>query len=451
MHAYDNLLDLIGNTPIVELTHFDTGPCRLFAKLEFLNPGGSIKDRIALSMIEDAEQKGLLKPGDTIIEATAGNTGLGLALIAIQKGYNLHLVLPDKMSLEKINTLRSMDVEIMITRSDVEKGHPEYYQDIARRIAKEKGYYFINQFGNQANVLAHATTTGPEIWQQMQHDVDAFVCGVGSGGTLSGVGGYLKKKNPDLHVVLADPHGSVLANYVKTGTLADAGKWLVEGIGEDFIPEICDLDLVDEAYTITDAEAFSTVRELLRREGIMAGTSSGTLLAASLIYCRAQTEQKRVVTLLPDNGARYISKVFNDDWMLDQGFIARPVHHDLRDLILHRHSEHTTITVAPDDKLASALNRAKLHSISQLPVLQDDGIVGIIDEWDMLSAVYKNSSVFDEPVSSFMTTRLELIDYRSPVDDLMPIFAKEYVAIVMDGDDFLGIVTRIDLINYLRN
>ena len=445
------LLDLIGNTPITELTHFDTGPCRLFAKLEFLNPGGSIKDRIGLAMIEQAEKRGELKPGDTIIEATAGNTGLGLALVASQKGYALVLVLPDKMSLEKINTLRCMGVDVRITRSDVEKGHPEYYQDLARAIAKEQGFYYIDQFGNPDNVLAHRTTTGPEIWEQMAHRVDAFVCGVGSGGTLTGAGGYLKEMNPDLTLVLADPAGSILANYVKTGKMTTAGKWLVEGIGEDFIPDICDISLADRAFTITDAEAFATVRELLRCEGIMAGTSSGTLLAAALKYCREQTREQHVVTLLPDNGARYISKVFNDDWMLDQGFIARPLHHDLRDLILHRHDERTTVTVRPDDTLQTALNRAKLHSISQMPVLEDDRIAGIIDEWDMLMAVYQDSASFATPVSSFMTTGLEVIDYRSAVDDLIPIFANDHVAIVMDGDEFLGIITRIDMINYLRN
>jgi len=445
------LLDQIGNTPMVELTHFDTGPCRLFVKLESLNPGGSIKDRIGLSMIEQAEQRGDIKPGDTLLEATAGNTGLGLALVASQKGYKLIVVMPDKMSLEKINTLRSMGADVRMTRSDVERGHPEYYQDFARTMAEEHGYYFINQFGNPDNVLAHTTTTGPEIWKQMDMKIDAFVCGVGSGGTLSGVGGYLKEKNPDVQLILADPQGSILADYVNKGEIHDAGKWLVEGIGEDFIPDICDIDLAHSAYTVSDREAFMHVRELLQREGIMAGTSTGTLLCAALQYCRAQTEPKRVVTLVCDNGARYISKVFNEDWMLDQGLIARPVHHDLRDLISHPHSERTTIIVTPEDTIHTALKRAKLHSVSQLPVMEGDRIVGIIDEWDMLQAVYADSEAFNQPLKSFMTSRLEVIDYRSPVAELLPIFSRDYVAIVMDDDDFLGIVTRIDMINYLRN
>ncbi len=445
-----DLLSIIGNTPLVELANLDTGKCRLFAKLEFLNPGGSIKDRIALSMIQSAEASGELKPGATIVEATAGNTGLGLALVATQKHYPLVVVLPDKMSLEKINTLRSMGAEVIITRSDVGKGHPEYYQDLARSIAAERGGFFVNQFGNPANVAAHFKHTGPEIWEQTGGHVDAFVCGVGSGGTLSGIGGYLKSVASNVDIVLGDPVGSVLAGYIETGQIGEAGRWLVEGIGEDFIPDICDLSLVDEAYSISDQEAFTMVRTLLTREGIMAGTSSGVLLASALKYCAKQTEEKHVVTLLPDNGARYISKVYNDDWMLDQGFIARPTHHDLRDLIVRRHQERETVFVTADDHLQTALNRAKLHSISQLPVLENGKVVGIIDEWDMMQAVMQNSACFDETVNDYMTCNPELIDYRSSLDELNAVIGRDHVAIVMDGDNFLGIITRIDIINYLR-
>ena len=450
MQIYQDALALIGNTPIMELQGFDTGPCRLFAKLEFMNPGGSIKDRIGLSMIEDMEQRGELKLGDTIVEATAGNTGLGLALVSLLKGYKLVLVLPDKMSQEKISTLRCMGVEIIMTRSDVEKGHPEYYQDMAQRISKERGGHFINQFANPANVRAHRETTGPEIWQQMDGKVDAFVCGVGSGGTLTGVGSYLKQQNPKVELVLADPEGSILAEYVESGEMPKAGSWLVEGIGEDFIPEICDISLVDTAYTIPDSVAFGGVREILSKTGIMVGTSSGVLVAAALRYCRQQTEPKNVVTLMPDSGTRYLTKVFNDDWMLDQGFVTREEYKDLRDVIAHRHSDNTTITVGPDDKLASALYRAKQHGISQLPVMESEKIVGIIDEWDMLVAIYEDPAAFDTPVAAIMTSDLEVIDYRAPINEVMNVFARGHVAIVMDGESFLGIITRIDLINHLR-
>ena len=451
MQIFHDVLSMIGNTPMLNLKGFDTGPCTLYAKLEFMNPGGSIKDRIARVMIEDAEASGVLKPGMSVMEATAGNTGFGLALVCQQKGYPLTLVMPDKMSMEKIATLRAMGVDIHVTRSDVGKGHPEYYQDLALRLAEERGAFFINQFGNESNVKAHLTSTGPEIWQQLDGHVDAFVCGVGTGGTLTGVGGYLKSQNPDCKVILGDPAGSILADYINKGEMGEAGKWLVEGIGEDFIPSICDISLADKAYTVSDAEAFATVRRLLMTTGISAGTSTGVLLSAALAFCREQTEPMNVVTVFPDSGARYVSKVFNDDWLIDQGLVRRPVENNLLDLIPHRYADHTAVVVGPDDLLNTALARAKLHSISQLPVMQDESLVGIIDEWDMLQAVYRDPDAFKLPVSDIMITNLEVIDVNSAVDQLMPLFERDRVAIVMDGDHFLGIITRIDLINYLRH
>lgn len=451
MQRFDDVLSMIGNTPILKLEGFDTGPCELFAKLEFLNPGGSIKDRIARVMIEDAEASGALKPGMSVVEATAGNTGFGLALVCSQKGYPLTLVMPDKMSMEKMATLRAMGVEIHVTRSDVVKGHPEYYQDLAMRLAEESGAFFINQFANDSNTKAHYQSTGPEIWEQMDGKVDAFVAGVGTGGTLTGVGTYLREQNPDVKIVLADPNGSILADYVNKGTFGEAGRWLVEGIGEDFVPGICDISLPDVAYTIPDAEAFATVRLLLQKQGISAGTSTGVLLGAALKFCQAQETPMRVVTLIPDSGARYVSKVFNDDWLIDQGLVKRPEEHNLLDLVAHRYADHTTVVVSPDDQLNTALTRAKLHGISQLPVMSEDSVVGIIDEWDMLQGVIADCNAFSRPVSEFMITDLDLVDVDSPVESLMPIFEQDKVAIVMEGDRFLGIITRIDMINYLRH
>ncbi len=321
MSASRSVLEMIGNTPLLRLSKLDTGCCELYGKLENLNPGGSIKDRIAMYMINDAEQQGKIKPGDTLVEATAGNTGLGLALVAAQKGYKLLIVMPDKMSMEKEYNLRAMGAHVIRTRSDVQKGHPEYYQEVAARLAQESGGYFINQFANPANVKAHFETTAPEIWQQMDGRIDAMVVGVGSGGTLSGVGQYLKKHNPLLQMVLADPKGSILDHLHKTGEFKTAGSWLVEGIGEDFVPSICDLKLVDESYEIDDREAMHAGRDLLRHEGIMGGSSTGTLLAAALRYCRAQKTPKRVVTLICDTGTRYVSKMYNDEWMKSQGLM----------------------------------------------------------------------------------------------------------------------------------
>jgi cystathionine beta-synthase len=451
MHRHASVLDLIGDTPLVRLTKFETGPCELYAKLESHNPGGSIKDRIGLRMIEAAEQSGALRAGGVIIEATAGNTGLGLALVAVQKGYRLLLVIPDKMSQEKIFHLRAMGAEITLTRSDVGKGHPEYYQDMAKRIAAETpGAFCIDQFSNPANPLAHETWTAPEIWEQMEHRLDAVVCGVGTGGTLTGIGRFMRRKAPGVEMVLADPEGSVLADVVARGTHGEAGSWLVEGIGEDFVPPNCDLTLVRSAYTISDAESLLTARELLQKEGIFAGSSSGTLLAAALRYCREQTRPKRVVTIVPDGGGKYLSKMFNDYWLMDQGIVERRTAGDLSDLIARRHTERATVAIAPDDMLMTALARMKLYDFQQLPVLDGDRVVGIIDESDILMAVYEDAARFRDPVRAAMTSRLVTLQVDAPIDALLPIFDDGRVAIIMHGERFLGLITRYDLLNYLR-
>jgi cystathionine beta-synthase len=446
------VLDLIGNTPMVEVKHMDTGKCRLFLKLESQNPGGSIKDRIGLSMISAAERDGRLKPGGTIIEATAGNTGLGLALVASLKGYKLTLIVPDKMSREKIFHLKAMGTDVVLTRSDVGKGHPEYYQDMAERIAAETGAFYVNQFGNPANPLAHETSTGPEIWEQMEHDVDAVVCGVGSGGTITGLSRFFGKVSPKTEMVLADPVGSVLVDFVKTGKYGEAGSWIVEGIGEDFIPPIADLSQVRHAYSIPDQESCSTVRDLLLKEAILAGSSSGTLIAAALHYCREQTTPKRVVTFVCDSGNKYLSKVFNDYWLMDQGFLQREQHGDLRDLISRRYDERAVVTIAPEDRLMTAYARMKLYDISQLPVLDGDGrVVGILDEWDVLTAVQDKPDAFRDAVHTAMADRVETVGLRTSLQDLMKLFNQGRVAVVVEGGQFHGLITRMDVLNHLRN
>ncbi|AKS42711.1 pyridoxal-phosphate dependent enzyme [Wenzhouxiangella marina] len=452
MSVYNNVLELVGSTPIVRVNHIDTGPCELYLKLESANPGGSIKDRIALKMIEEAERRGELKPGATLVEGTAGNTGLGLALVAGQKGYRLILVIPDKMSREKISNLKAMGAEVVITRSDVGKGHPEYYQDLAASIAREtEGAYFINQFGNPDNPLAHETMTGPEILEQMGGELDAMVVGVGSSGTITGLSRYFAKAAPNLELVLADPEGSILADYIATGHVRDdAGGWLVEGIGEDFLPSISDFTRVSKAYAISDRESFLTARELLKREGLMGGSSTGTLVAAALRYCREQTEPKKVLSLVCDTGNRYLSKVYNDHWMRDHGLLEGSNFGDLRDLIARPMASRDAVTVGQDESLANAYKRMMLYDISQLPVMDGKRIVGIIDESDILLAVHRDESRFAEPVREAMVSELESVQYQQEIDDLLPIFNRDRVAIVMDGDSFLGLITRVDLLNYLR-
>jgi cystathionine beta-synthase len=445
-------LDLIGGTPMVELVDFDTGPCRLFVKLESANPGGSIKDRIARSMIEAAERAGTLKPGGTIVEATAGNTGLGLAQVGLLKGYKLLLVVPDKMAREKIQHLRAMGVDVRITRSDVGKGHPEYYQDMAAAIAaKLNNAHYINQFENPANPLAHEQTTGPEILEQMGGQVDAVVVGVGSGGTLTGLGRFFAEASPKTEMVLADPVGSILAPLVERGEQVTPGSWVVEGIGEDFVPANCDLNLVKKAYEVSDAESIAAARLLLTKAGILGGSSSGTLLAAALRYCREQTEPKRVVTLVCDTGSRYLSKVYNDTWVAEQGLVDKPLHGDLRDLIARAANSGDTVTVGPDDTLLTAYNRMRQADVSQLPVIDDGRLIGLVDESDLLEAVEdRKGQRFAQPVSAAMTAKLNTLQVHEPLNALVPIFERDQVAIVMEGKEFLGLITRIDLINYLR-
>jgi cystathionine beta-synthase len=448
------ILSLIGDTPLVEITQLDTGPCHLFLKLENQNPGGSIKDRIALSMIEAAEREGKLEPGGTVIEATAGNTGLGLALVAGAKGYRVLLVIPDKMSQEKISHVKALGAEVRITRSDVTRGHPEYYQDVAARLAEViPGGFYVNQFSNPANPLAHERTTGPEIWEQMRHNVDAIVVGVGSGGTLTGLGRFFNRVKPrrGIEMILADPKGSVLYEYVSTGKLKEAGSWAVEGIGEDFVPEIADMSFVTEAFEIDDGESFATVRELLRKEGIFGGSSTGTLLAGALRYCREQTKPKRVVSFVVDTGNKYLSKMYDDFWMAEQGFIHRPPHGDLSDLITHRYEAGEVISVGPTDTLLTAFKRMRDTDVSQLPVVDQNGrAVGILDESDVLVKVHRDSSHFNDPVKNAMTDKLETLPPTAKINDLLKVFDRGRVAIVMDDDKFLGLITRTDLLSYLR-
>jgi cystathionine beta-synthase len=444
-------LGLIGNTPLVRLEAFDAGACELFLKLESQNPGGSIKDRMAVSMIEAGERNGNIRPGTTLVEATAGNTGIGLALVAAAKGYRLILVIPDKMSMEKIAHCRALGAEVVLTRSDVAPGHQDYYVDRAVQIARDlPNAWHINQFKNPANPLAHEATTGPEIWEQMEYRVDAVVCGVGSGGTMTGLSRFFSRVQPGVEMVLADPVGSALAEYVRSGHYGPNGSYVVEGIGQTCVPEIADLSRVRKAYSIPDAESLQMTRELLRRTGILAGPSTGTLLASALRYCREQKERKRVVTFACDTGAKYLSKVFNDYWMLDQGFIEPPATGTIRDLITRRYDAGAVITVGPEDTLLTAFRRMKMADVSQVPVMQDGRCVGVLDESDLLVAVHGDERRFGEPVRSAMSTRLETVTPGASIADIYRVLDRGLVALVVDGEQFVGLITRTDLLNHLR-
>ena len=452
MAIHESVLELVGDTPVVRARRLDTGPCTLYLKLESQNPGGSIKDRIGMSMIEAAEKRGDIRPGDTLVEGTAGNTGIGLALVAQQKGYRLILVVPDKMSREKIFNLKAMGAQVVLTRSDVAKGHPDYYQDMAERIARETpGAYFINQFGNPDNPAAHEFGTGPEILRQIGGELDAVVFGCGSSGTMTGLSRCFATHSPQTELILADPVGSILEDYINRGQVVEkSASWMVEGIGEDFLPPISDFTRVKKAYAISDKESFHTARELLEKEGILGGSSTGTLLAAALRYCREQTAPKTVLTFVCDTGNKYLSKMYNDYWMLDNGFLEREPHGDLRDLILRPYSQRDTVVVGPNDLLVTAWQRMKLYDVSQLPVMDGDALVGIVDESDVLLHVYGDEARFRDKVATAMVSKLDRLEVKSPIEALLPVFDRGHVAIVMDGKRFLGLITRIDLLNYLR-
>ena len=445
------LFSLIGDTPLVEVTRIDTGPCQLFLKLESQNPGGSIKDRAGRSMIEVAERDGRLRAGGTVIEATAGNTGLGLALVARAKGYRVVLVVPDKMSAEKVLHLKALGAEVHTTRSDVGKGHPAYYQDYAARLATEiPGSFFADQFNNPANPLAHETSTGPEIWQQCGHELDAIVVGVGSGGTLTGLARFFERVQPRLKIVLADPVGSILCDLVRSGQHGPAGSWAVEGIGEDFVPSIADLSVVTHAYSIPDDESFATARELLKAEGLLGGSSTGTLLAAALRYCREQTQPQRVVTFVCDTGTRYLSKVYNDAWMIDEGLLQQRRYGDLRDLIARRAEDGSVVSVGPQDTLLTTFQRMRLADMQQLPVLDNGTLVGVVDESDLLLRVQQDAARYSEPVSNAMSTGLQTLPPDADVAALRRVLDSGLVAIVADASGFHGLITRFDLLNHLR-
>jgi cystathionine beta-synthase len=333
-----------------------------------------------------------------------------------------------------------MGAEVHITRSDVGKGHPEYYQDVAARLAKDiPGAFFADQFNNPANPLAHECSTAPEIWAQTEHDLDAIVVGVGSAGTLTGLSRFFKRVQPDLQMVLADPVGSVMAQYSRDGTMPTPGSWAVEGIGEDFI------------YSISDEESFDHARQLLKAEGILGGSSTGTLLAAALRYCREQTEPKRVVSFVCDTGTRYLSKVYNDQWMTDQGLLQRKRYGDLRDLIARRFEDGRVISVGPDDTLLTAFQRMRLADVSQLPVLvEGKQLVGVIDESDILLAVHEDAARFSQSVSSVMTDKLQTLAPGAHLTELEAVLSRGLVAIIADASGFHGLITRTDMLNQLR-
>jgi len=441
-----SVLETIGNTPMLRVSRIDTGPCELFLKLENQNPGGSIKDRIALSIIQEAERDGRLKPGGTLVEATAGNTGLGLALVGRAKGYPVMLVVPDKMAEEKVLQLRALRAQIHLTRSDVGKDHPDYYQNVAARLAASiPGAFYTDQFTNPANPKAHEETTGPEILAQMGGDLDAVVCGVGSGGTLAGLTRCFRGRNLPVEMVLADPDGSVLAPWIREGHLPEAGSWAVEGIGEDYLPPQADFGLVSRAYAIGDQESFHAARLLLEAEGILAGSSTGTLLASALRYCREQTTPKRVVTFVCDTGTRYLSKVYSPVWMRRRGWDGGERFGDLRDFAGRRFQDGTApMTVAEDLGLA-VLKRFEATGLPSLPVFQGMEPIGMIDSTRFLLSVDSDPKALTRRAEHLVAPEVPMLDSGRAFKALVNLLEHSPIALLTHQGQPFGLITPLDL------
>ncbi len=448
---HDSILDVVGHTPLVRLHRVTRGVrADVVAKLEFLNPGGSVKDRIGVRMVAAAEAQGELRPGGTIVEATSGNTGMGLALVAAVRGYRCIFVMPDKMSEEKIRLLRAFGARVVITPTAVAPEDPRSYYSVSRRLAEETAQaWYADQYHNPHNPAAHYETTGPEIWEDSGGRVDIFVCGMGTGGTISGVGRFLKERNPQVKVVGVDPVGSVYSEYFRSGRLGEAHTYKVEGIGEDFLPGTMDFRVVDEVVPVTDRESFLMARRLVREEGLFCGGSSGSAVAGALRYLRGlpdHGEGKRVVVILPDSGFRYLSKLFDDDWMRENGYLEAEMG-TVADLL--RAKGLPLITATPDEQVRAVIAKMKQYDVSQLPVVADGGLVGMVSEVDLLSYLLEGGHGLDDPITLLVNPSAPVVTPETPVGDLAEIFLSANAAIVVDSGRVVGIVTKIDVIDHL--
>jgi cystathionine beta-synthase len=446
----ESILDLVGNTPLVRLHKVTRGvKPTILAKLEELNPGGSVKDRIGLTMVEEAERSGKLRPGGTIIEPTSGNTGHGLAMVAAIKGYNMIFVMPDKMSAEKISLLRAYGADVVVCPTNVERESPQSYYSVADRLAREiPGAFQPNQYFNPLNPEAHYRTTGPEIWEQTEGRIDVFVAGMGTGGTISGVSKYLKERNPDVHVVGADPEGSIYSGPI--------APYKVEGVGEDFMPGTMNIDSVDQIVQVTDKQSFVAARRLAREEGILVGGSSGMALHAALEVARDRGPDDVIVVLFPDTGRNYLSKFFSDEWMRQNGFMARLGAIRIREVLAeHAPGMPPLVTVGSGKSVGEAIDLMQQYGISQLPVVDEgDGhaVIGTLQERTLLDRVYRDPTVVTTMVSAAMDAPLSQIGVESSIDDAFePLLRGEQAVLVVEAGSPVAVITRADLLEFVAH
>lgn len=451
--VFNDVLSMIGNTPLVRLNKVTQGlDGEILVKCEFLNPGGSVKDRIGSAMIDDAERRGVIKPGGTIVEATSGNTGMGLAIAGAVRGYKCVFVMPDKMSSEKIRNLRALGAKVVITPTAVAPDDPRSHYSVAKRIAQETpNSIYTNQYDNLSNRQAHYRSTGPEVWNQTDGKVDAFVAGMGTGGTLTGTAMYLKEQNKNVQIIGIDPFGSILHDYFKTGKMVPAYSYKVEGIGEDIIPQNLDFKFIDDIVQVSDKECFQMCRKLVLQEGIFTGPSAGAAVAGAIKWAR-KNPGKKIVVILPDSGDRYLSKVFDDDWMRENGFLEEGLG-TVRDLIaqVKPPQRNAVITASPDDQVDRIVHLMRDKGISQIPVLRGSEVVGLLAENDLLASLFNGKIKSSDRIAPIVENKFVTVSLDDDVERVSQSISAGITPIAFEKGEIVAIISKIDLIMYLSH